>query len=463
MNSSELKKPLQNPESVQEASKQKVLGHSSKTHVDYWKRRIFKSTYTRDGQTHVVDEYAIKIQHCGKRKTFALGTSNKDKAAAKARDIYATVNSDTVNGETGMDRALAKFAPVMAVATKAATVGEFLEQIKAVSGLRDGTREIYARKFRTLVAGVFNLRGGKEKFDYVNGGREKWLERVHRVRLDKLTSQRIERWKVGYLKAAAAKDPLAHKRAKTTVNSLIRGSKSLFAPSVVKGLTVCLPKPLPFDGVENVSLPRSRYKSEIEPRLLLVQAQRELADADPECFKILLLALGAGLRRDEIDSLTWKQLDWTRQTVRVETTIHTAAKSDESESEVDVAPELMALFKTFMAASDSEFVIRSEVAPKPNTATYHHYRCTRHFNRLIAWLRTKGVTARTPIHSLRKEFGSQICAAAGIFAASTALRHSGIQITRDHYLDKKQRIYFPVADLLLDAEAPPSQPNTAAA
>ncbi len=443
MNSSELRKPLQNTQNVQEVSKQRALGHSSKTHVDYWKRRIFKSSYTRDGKTHVVDEYAIKIQHRGIRKTFTLGTSNKDAAAAKARDIFATVN-----GENGWERALAKFAPAMAVSSKTATVGEFLAQVKAVSGLRAVTCEIYSRKFRTLVAGVFNLRGGKEKFDYVNGGRKKWLERVHRVRLDKLTGQRIERWKVNYLKAATAKDPLAHKRAKTTVNSLIRGSKSLFAPSVVKGLTVCLPKPLPFDGVVNVSLPRSRYKSEINPSLLLVQAQRELSEADPECFKILLLALGAGLRRDEIDSLSWKQMEWTRQTIRVETTIHTAAKSDDSESEVDVDPGLMEIFKTFMAASDSEFVIQSDVAPKPNTATYHHYRCTRHFNRLIAWLRTKGVTARTPLHSLRKEFGSQICATNGIFAASVALRHSSIQITRDHYLDKKQRIHFPVANLL---------------
>lgn len=455
MNSSELKKPLQNPQSVQEVSKQRALGHSSKTHVDYWKRRIFKSSYTRDGKTHVVDEYAIKIQHRGIRKTFTLGTSNKDVAAAKARDIFATVN-----GENGWERALAKFAPAMAVSLKTATVGEFLAQIKAVSHLRAVTCEIYARKFRTLVAGVFNLRGGKEKFDYVNGGRAKWLERVHRVRLDKLTSQRIERWKVNYLKAAAAKDPLANKRAKTTVNSLIRGSKSLFAPSVVKGLTVCLPKPLPFDGVENVSLPRSRYKSEINPSLLLVQAQRELADADPECFKILLLALGAGLRRDEIDSLSWKQMEWMRQTIRVETTIHTAAKSDDSESEVDVDPGLMEIFKSFMAASDSEFVIRSDVAPKPNTATYHHYRCTRHFNRLIAWLRTKGVSARTPLHSLRKEFGSQICATNGIFAASVALRHSSIQITRDHYLDKKQRIFMPMGDLVQSGAPATELPKT---
>lgn len=443
MNTSELKKALPNKESVQGVSKQRALGHSSRTHVDYWKRRIFKSSYTRDGRTHVVDEYAIKIQHRGIRRTFSLGTSNKDVAAGKARDIYVTVK-----GEAGWERALARYAPAMAVAAKVATVGEFLEQVKAVSHLRAATREIYFRKFRTLVAGVFNLHGGKEKFDYVNGGREKWLERVHRVRLDKLTGQRIDRWKVAYLKAAAAKDPLAHKRAKTTVNSLIRGSKSLFASGVLKGLTLNLPSPLPFDAVDNVSLPRARYKSEINPSLLLAQAQRELEVADPECFKILLLALGTGLRRDEIDTLTWRQFDWHHCTIRVETTIHTAAKSDESESEVDVDPGLMEIFRTFMVASTGEFVIESKVAPKPNAATYHHYRCARHFDRLITWLRAKGVTARNPLHSLRKEFGSQICATAGIFAASVALRHSSIQITRDHYLDKKQRIYFPVADYL---------------
>lgn len=67
---------------------------------------------------------------------------------------------------------------------------------------------------------------------------------------------------------------------------------------------------------------------------------------------------------------------------------------------------------------------------------------------MIEWLRGKGITARTALHSLRKEFGSQICAQAGIYAASVALRHSNITITREHYVDKKQPAVFQVAKLL---------------
>jgi integrase len=81
------------------------------------------------------------------------------------------------------------------------------------------------------------------------------------------------------------------------------------------------------------------------------------------------------------------------------------------------------------------------------TATYH-YRCERHFDRLIRWLRSKGVTASNPLHTLRKEFGSQIAAQAGIFAASMALRHADIQLTRDYYVDKKRRTVFKVGKLL---------------
>ena len=44
--------------------------------------------------------------------------------------------------------------------------------------------------------------------------------------------------------------------------------------------------------------------------------------------------------------------------------------------------------------------------------------------RLSAWLRKHGVTARKPIHELRKEFGSMINRKHGLSAASDQLRHS---------------------------------------
>jgi integrase len=345
------------------------------------------------------------------------------------------------------------------------TVGDYLGQVKAVGGLKLGTFEIYARKFRSLVADVFGIDTGASKHDYRTGGYQVWLDKVHGVRLERLTPAKVNAWKIAYLKTAST-NPLALKRASVTVRSVLLSSKSLFSPKIRKHLTVALPSPLPFDGVELPKAKSSRYKSEIEPHALLVAAKRELGestDADNrEVFKIILLALGAGLRRDEIDTLTWRQLDFTRNVIRVETTIYTAAKSEESENEVDVDPELMALFRGYMADSQSQFVIQSVVAPRPNAASYHHYRCYRLFKLTVAWLRGKGLTARNAIHCLRKEFGSQVAAQGGIFAASLALRHASITLTRDTYLDKKTSVVFRVAALMDEQPAATPQPATAA-
>ncbi len=48
------------------------------------------------------------------------------------------------------------------------------------------------------------------------------------------------------------------------------------------------------------------------------------------------------------------------------------------------------------------------------------------------------MTGARPVHTLRKEFGSQVCNKYGIYAASRALRHADISITGQHYLDKRQ-------------------------
>lgn len=419
-----------------------------KTHQDYWPSKLRKRWYEWEGKTVEIPNWQVRIAHLGRREWFNLGTPNKAAAAATARNIYISLVAN------GWQSTLAKYKPDMLLSGDVATVGAYLQQVKAQSGLRQVTFEIYARKFRTLVAGLFNIDGGSEKFDYVNGGRAKWLERINRVRLDKLTSDRIENWKTACLKEAEKKNPLAYKQTKTTLNSIIRGSKALFTADITKKISAKLPSPLPLRDVENVSVERSRYKSTFNVNALLTAANHELArsageDAEEnrECFKIFLLAIGAGLRRDEIDTLSWLQIDWTRNVIRVETTIHTAAKSHDSENEVDVDPGLLKILKGYMAESQSQFVISSPIQPRPNVR-YHHYRCDRLFNRLIKWLRAKGVASRSPIHCLRKEFGSQIAKQGGIFAASLALRHSDIQLTRDYYLDKKTVVVFPIGKLL---------------
>ena len=439
------------------------LSKLGKTHQDYWQSKLKKRSYEWNGERVGVPNWQVRIAHLGRREWFNTGTPNKAAAAVQAKSIYLSLISN------GWDTTLAKYKPDQIVARDCPTVGAYLDAVKTNSELRLTTFEIYARKFRTLVSGVFGLKSGKEKFDYVNGGRRKFLDRVHCVRLDRITQDRVEPWKVRYLKAAERKNPLAYKRARTTLNSVIRGSKALFAPGVLSKVKVNLPRPLPLEGVANVPIERSRYRSTINPQTLLVAAKNELSDATGadaadrrEQFKILLLALGAGLRRDEIDTLAWNQLDWHRNVIRVETTIHTAAKSNASEGEVDVDPCLLEILKGYMQPGADEFVIQSSNKPRRQNGASYHYRCDRHFTRLIGWLRSKGVTAHNPLHTLRKEFGSQIAAQSGIFAASLALRHADIQLTRDYYLDKKQPSFLAISKLLQEQPEAQQQPREAA-
>ena len=59
------------------------------------------------------------------------------------------------------------------------------------------------------------------------------------------------------------------------------------------------------------------------------------------------------------------------------------------------------------------------------------------FRQLTDWLRSKGVNFPRPLHTLRKEFGSQIRLHHGIHAASSALCHGALRVTTDHYVEAR--------------------------
>jgi DNA-binding NarL/FixJ family response regulator len=61
--------------------------------VPYWRRRLFKNTFTRDGQRTTLKGWSVKIQHQGRRRTFSLTASNRSAAAREAWEIYQTIVS----------------------------------------------------------------------------------------------------------------------------------------------------------------------------------------------------------------------------------------------------------------------------------------------------------------------------------------------------------------------------------
>src|SRR5215472_6692365 len=189
-----------NTRSVQEVSKQRrSTRNHGKTDVRYWREAVFQPSYTRNRVRRKLSHYAVKLQYAGRRDTIQLGTANRENAAQKAREIYVYLQSH------GWDETLLKFKPRSRWSCVAATtVGEFLEQVQSMWSGKAKTLGDYIRAFRTIVSDIFRIDGGTSKFDYRTGGRESWLQKVDRIRLREITPDKIQKWKVEFLKQAGS-------------------------------------------------------------------------------------------------------------------------------------------------------------------------------------------------------------------------------------------------------------------
>ena len=438
-------KPIKDKKSdAKTMPKQNLFG---KTDVRYWAEKVFRRQRDGEGQD---SHWTVQIQFLKRREQFPLDTANKATAAAKARDIYISLHG------RGWEETLAQYKPKPELPKPAnSTVGDLIREVKAMTNYRVTTFQVYCAALRRISADLLNLKGGKDRFAAKGKGNIKWRQKVDALPLDILTAEAIQKWKLEYLNAH--KDsPADHSRAVNTVNSHIRNARGLFTTKALEfaGAKLALPDPLPFSKVKlERRRTTTRYSSRIDPTALIGDAMKELSEVPGrrEQFKIFCLALLCGLRKREIDTLLWTSVDFDKQVLRIERTKYFQPKTEESVAEVDVAPELVALFKAYHKKKKGEFVIESENPPR-----YHisraNYRAELDFQALYTWLEGKGVSAKKKLHELRKECGSVIANTMGIFAASRALRHSDIRITSQYYSDKKVRITTGLDSLLAKEE-----------
>jgi integrase len=419
----------------------------SKTDHRYWISKLFKPRKLRKGKRYESPFWCVRLQHESGRTTFPLETSNKGAAAARARDVYVFMLANGWQATLQQFKGKSQILP--AEIKSDATLGEFLAELKSVADLKPKTLESYAIAFRTIVSQIFNIDGGKERFDYRKGGREKWIAKIHAVKLADISPARVQKWKRDFL-ARAGSGPIKLRTAKTSVNSLIRRSKSLFAPDTTKHLQcVRLPSPLPFAGVSFEPRVSQRYQSSIDIEALIAAARNELQKNKPELFKVFVLATFCGLRRLEIDRLTWSAFHFDEGLLRIQATKYFSPKSEDSIGDVPLEAELVELFRGYHAKAIGEFVIESGNMPRLD-ATFESYRAQSIFESLIDWLRSKGVNSKTPLHTLRKEFGSLVNQKHGIHAASLALRHANIAVTTLRYVDSRPRATPGLGGLLSD-------------
>ncbi len=441
----------------------KRRGKLPKTHQDYWLSRLRKRTYTApDGKTEIeIPTWQVRLFHAGQESWFNLGTANQATAAVEARNRYVFLKAN------GWNATLAKFKPQSIAAPRLnLTVGEYLIAVKDTSYLRLRTFINYQNCLRTIVSEMFGVKGSDAKYDYRQGGNQKWIERIDSIRLARVTPVRVTEWQQRRVKKAGH-SPVAIASAKRTVNSYVRCARSLFSGEIRKRLTaIRLPSPLPFEGVELFDSGSMKYVSKVDVHALIAAARNELKPKEPEVYKVFLLGLFAGMRRAEIDLAEWRMVDWRNHVIKLEETDWLHLKTQDSAGEITVDAEVIAELRELMPAGKSTFIIsslitwgngekkRTHTRQPRNDSSRPYYRCEPIFDRLNEWLRSKGVKANKPLHEMRKEIGALVATEHGIFAASRFLRHSDITTTARHYADHKDRISVGLGKLLDTAIKP---------
>lgn len=383
--------------------------------------------------------FYFKVQLGKRRMTFNTKCVVRSEAAAKAKEIYVFLHSQ------GWGPTIQKYGSGTA-ALPTATVGQFLAKVeKAWLGQRRTIRD-YGTSLRRVTADVTGI--SRQGIDRPRGPeREVWLKKTDAVRLSDLSREAIEEWRSGYVNAADG-DHEKRKAAVESSNALLRACKSLFSAERLERLGL-ENVPNPFAKVRLLRSGDHRFVKSVEAADLLARAALEL-DTDIEAFKVLLLCLACGLRRNEADKIQWSAFNFDAGTLHVGPTKWLHPKSEKSIGTIELEPEVLALFRGWRAraSTDCDFVLESDVAAR-NASSYAHYRARWTFERLAEWLRTRGgITSATPIHSLRKLYGSCINDKFGLHAASLALRHANIQTTASHYVAKRTGVTVGLGSVL---------------
>jgi integrase len=429
-----------------------------KSDVRYWRPRIYKPVA---GNGTASPFFAARFQYAGKRMGLSLNTANAEEAATRARDHYR----DLLAG--GWDQLLAKLRPQSESKSAAAasklgkqtdlTVGQFIELVRARNLVGPATLKGYVMRFRQIVAEIKGITQGRGRFGYKGKGYRSWIAKIDAVPLASLSADDVRAWKRAVINAAGA-NVLNRKAATISVNSTLRQARSLFGERKVLPHVPELARPHLFEGVEFEPRQDTKfYGVGIDASALLRLAIQEL---QTEELKAFLLAIAIGLRRKEADNLMWTSFDFGAGTLRVQPTEHYALKTNESAAILKVDPEIMSLFRGWFVQARSRYVLESEAPPR--AVDYFYYRANETFAKVVVWLRTKSIKANKPFHTLRKMFGSLIAEAHGIHAASSALRHTNIELTASFYADRTVKVTSGLGSVLSGVSVTDLSPQVAA-
>ena len=376
----------------------------------------------------------------GKREAWiCCDSSNRGIAADKARNYYLRMKA------IGLPALLAELRPDIRP-DRVCTVGEYLAAARPFAKARPRVFDQYAAALRRVFALVLDLEGPAERFYAKGEAAAAWRAKLDNLRLDAITPQDVEKWRVAFVNAEA--DHAKRKARAVSVSTYLRNAKGAFARKILAQVApaegkaaVCLPSPLPLAGLTAPATLR-RFRPQVKALDLYNAALRDFADK-PDTLCAALLLLTGGLRRGEADLLEWSNVNLADGKITITATEFFTPKTDEGDRVVKLPPDVATLLRARRKGRrDAAFVLDGP-APK-NSAKGYEYRADA-WPVLTSWLRTQGVTDATPLHSLRKHAGSLVYDAGGIEAARRFLGHKKIATTSASYLEAADVVADPTA------------------
>jgi integrase len=430
--------------------------NKDKTSIKYWEGKVAKRKQRdANGNESISPYFSVNFKHANKGTYVCLQTDNKYDAAQKARDAYVLLKAKGWEAmweiyrvrksreEADRQDARHRGEEIIEQCKKRDgeidTIGEFVEKVKQACFARPKTLHDYIRSLYRIVSDIYGMDYGKDKYDYRSGKNLMRIAEIGKIKLSEITPEKIEAWKNNSLKLRIKDDPSKRDSAAVTTNSILRGAKNLFSKRNLKALGQATGIINPFAEIEFFKESSHRYVTRFNAKELISDARKNLKPTNQNAYIALLLGLCAGLRRNEVDKLTWEQIDFSEGCLYIRATPYFTPKSNESSSDIKLAKSVIDELECHRAATDGVFVLPSKINPIPN-ATWGHYRCKKDYDVLNEWLRERGIASRNPLHTLRKEYGAQICRDHGLYIASRALRHSSYSVTEKHYTDRTAQV-----------------------
>lgn len=430
---------------VDDKTKTKARARSGMNTTAYWKARLFRNSYRdRDGNTIELPEWYCRLRHAGETKRVRLKSSDKKQAAEDALRLFRRLE---VEGWTAVTNRQARLPA-------SPTIEQFCEQYrKAATSMERAPRPVTINLYCRCLRLICRFAGVKE--------------------LRQLTRDAIEHGRDAY-RAEARKNKRQDSAIQNTVSKVLRNAAACFSREARgilarNGVTVANPfadirltqeiqpvfslpetivqtiwgeLPLLRDGDPTAAAtakPSQRRKKAAGTAASTAAGKIDFRQPHPGSYAAVLLALGVGMRANEIDKCRWS---WFQYNAKGECFVEIKEESDfkpkgGSARVIKIPREVHQALTDTRKDLASPFVLGGQENKADSVIAGENYRSPEPLETANAWLRARGIEAAkkkgNPLHRLRKQFGSELATGFGLFAAQKALGHSSPSVTAKYY------------------------------